>query len=79
MTALVMAGGKGTRMNVATEKPLLEVGGKSMIEHVVVALKRSKVVDRIIVAVTKKHAADGTQGDRIEQRGPGDARRGLHI
>ena len=52
VTALVMAGGKGTRMNVATEKPLLEVGGKSMIEHVVVALKQSKVVDRIIVAVS---------------------------
>jgi adenosylcobinamide-phosphate guanylyltransferase len=52
VTALVMAGGMGTRMNVATEKPLLEVGGKSMIEHVVVALKQSKLVDRIIVAVS---------------------------
>lgn len=52
VTALVMAGGKATRMNAATEKPLLEVGGKSMIEHVVEALKRSRMVDRIIVAVS---------------------------
>ena len=53
MTALVMAGGKATRMNVATEKPLLEVGDKSMIEHVLGALKQSKMVDRIIVAVSR--------------------------
>jgi len=40
------------RMNAATEKPLLEVGGKPMIIHVLDALKRSKMVDRIIVAVS---------------------------
>jgi len=53
VTALVMAGGKGTRMNAATEKPLLEVGSRSMIEHVIAALTRSKMVDRIIVAFSK--------------------------
>lgn len=53
LTALVMAGGKATRMNVATEKPLLEVGGKPMIEHVLGALTQSKTVDRIIVAVSE--------------------------
>lgn len=52
VTALVMAGGKATRMNVATEKPLLEVGDKPMIQHVVDALRRSKAVDRIIVCVS---------------------------
>jgi adenosylcobinamide-phosphate guanylyltransferase len=39
-------------MNAATEKPLLEVGGKPMIIHVLDAVKRSKMVDRIIVAVS---------------------------
>ena len=34
VTALVMAGGKGMRMKSEKEKPLLKVGGKSMIEHV---------------------------------------------
>jgi uncharacterized protein (TIGR00454 family) len=52
VTALIMAGGKGTRMKSATEKPLLKVGGTPMIEHVVGALKRSKTVDRIVVAVS---------------------------
>ena len=52
ITALVMAGGKATRMNSGTEKPLLEVGGKPMIQHVVDALRQSKTVDRIIVAVS---------------------------
>lgn len=52
ITALVMAGGKATRMKSTTEKPLLEVGGKAMIQQVVNTLKHSKTVDRIIVAVT---------------------------
>lgn len=52
MTALIMAGGKGTRMKSETEKPLLKVGGRPMIEHVVEVLKRSKMVDRIVVAVS---------------------------
>jgi len=52
VTALIMAGGKATRMKSTTEKPLLEVGGRPMIEHVVEALKQSRMVDRIVVAVS---------------------------
>jgi adenosylcobinamide-phosphate guanylyltransferase len=48
-----MAGGKATRMNAVTEKPLLEVGGKPMIQYVLDALKQSKMVDRIIVAASR--------------------------
>jgi len=48
-----MAGGKGTRMNLLEEKPLIDVGGKPMIEHVVDALKNAEEVDRIIVAVSR--------------------------
>jgi adenosylcobinamide-phosphate guanylyltransferase len=39
-------------MNARTEKPLLQVGSKPMMQHVVDALKQSKKVDRIIVAVS---------------------------
>jgi len=53
VTALVMAGGKGTRLELEEEKPLLKIGGKSLIEHVLNALKNAKKVDDIIVATSK--------------------------
>jgi len=53
VVALVMAGGKGSRMTIRVEKLLLDVGDKPMIEHVVNALKSAEKVDRIIVAVSK--------------------------
>ena len=53
ITALVMAGGRGTRMGLGGEKPLLKVGGKPMIEHVITALMNSRSVGDIVVAVSK--------------------------
>jgi len=53
ITALVMAGGKGTRMKSEKEKPLLRVGGKPLIEHVLNALREAKKVNEIIVAVSE--------------------------
>lgn len=53
VTALIMAGGKGTRMKNQEEKPLIKIDDKSFIERVIEALKNSKKVDRIIVAVSK--------------------------
>ena len=52
VTALVMAGGKGSRMALSEEKPLLQVGGKPVIEHVLTALKNAKKVGSIVVAVS---------------------------
>jgi adenosylcobinamide-phosphate guanylyltransferase len=52
VTALVMAGGKGTRMVLSEEKPLLKIGGKAIIEHVIAALKNAKKVDSIVIAVS---------------------------
>lgn len=52
VTALVMAGGKGTRMKLAVEKPLINVCGKSSIEYVLAALKDAKKIDETIVATT---------------------------
>jgi adenosylcobinamide-phosphate guanylyltransferase len=63
VTALVMAGGKGARMTLSEEKPLLKVGGKPVIEHVLAALENAKKVDAIVIAVseytpkTAKHIA----------------------
>ncbi len=53
VAALVMAGGKGTRMTGSEEKPLLRVRGKPMIDYVLDALKNSADIDRIIVAISK--------------------------
>ncbi len=64
MTALVMAGGKATRMGSEVEKPLSEIGGVPMIQMVTDALKASKSVDRIIVAVSPKNK--GTAGKARE-------------
>ena len=53
VTALVMAGGKGTRMKLREEKPMVKVGGKPMIQHVLDALRKVGEVDEIVVAVSK--------------------------
>jgi adenosylcobinamide-phosphate guanylyltransferase len=53
VTALVMAGGKGTRMKTKKEKPLVKVGGKPLIEHVLNTLRNAKRIDKIVVAVSE--------------------------
>jgi adenosylcobinamide-phosphate guanylyltransferase len=52
ITALVMAGGKGTRMKLAEEKPLIQVCGKPVIEYVLTALRNAKKIDTVIVATS---------------------------
>jgi adenosylcobinamide-phosphate guanylyltransferase len=52
LTAFVMAGGRAVRMRLQTEKPLLKIGPRTMLECVIGALQSSGVVDRIIVAVS---------------------------
>ena len=52
VTALVMAGGKGSRMTLSGEKPLLLVKDKPVITYVLKALQNAKEVDSIAVAVS---------------------------
>lgn len=54
MMALVMAGGRGTRLGMDFEKPLLEVAGRPMIDHVLETLESAGDVDDILV-VTSPH------------------------
>jgi adenosylcobinamide-phosphate guanylyltransferase len=54
VVALVMAGGKGTRMKLSIEKPLIEVCGKSVIQYVLAALNGAKRIDRVIVATSNR-------------------------
>ncbi|MGB7968414.1 MAG: NTP transferase domain-containing protein [Methanobacterium sp.] len=52
VTALIMAGGKGTRMECDTEKPLIELFGIPMIQHVIDALSKSNGISDIMVATS---------------------------
>jgi adenosylcobinamide-phosphate guanylyltransferase len=54
VSALIMAGGKGTRMGAQEEKPLIKVSGKPVIQYVLEALKNAKKIDKIYVAVTER-------------------------
>ncbi len=51
VTALIMAGGKGTRMGSSIEKPLIELFGIPMIQYVIDALSKS-VISEVIVATS---------------------------
>ena len=52
VTALIMAGGKGTRMELDVEKPLVEINEKPMIQYVIDALKNTDKINNIIVATS---------------------------
>jgi adenosylcobinamide-phosphate guanylyltransferase len=54
VSALIMAGGKGTRMGAQEEKPLIKVCGKPVIQYVLEALENAKKIDKIYVAVTER-------------------------
>lgn len=47
-----MAGGRGKRMEASEEKPMLQIGGKPVVEHVLTALLRAKRVGSVVVAVS---------------------------
>ena len=65
MIGLVMAGGKGTRMDISNEKLLLEYK-KPIIFHVIDALKNSHCFSKVIAA-TSQNSPDTKQA--LEQRG----------
>ena len=52
MDALVMAGGRGSRMKLPIEKPLLEINGRKLIEYALDALEGSRHVDNIYIAAS---------------------------
>lgn len=52
VAALIMAGGKGTRIKSDIEKPLIPILGQPMILHIINASKKAQLVDGIFVAVS---------------------------
>lgn len=53
VTAVVMAGGKGKRMGLEVEKPMISIFGKPLICYVLSALKESHKLDNIIIATSE--------------------------
>ncbi len=76
-TALIMAGGRGTRMSHRLEKPLIPILGKPMVERVLDAIKRSTKVGRTLVVVspntpaTAEKMASTSTVETIEAPGEG--------
>ena len=50
--AILMAGGRGTRLKVSCEKPLFKLHDKPLIKFVIDNLNSSKLIDKIIIAVS---------------------------
>ncbi|MDO5860860.1 NTP transferase domain-containing protein [Methanobrevibacter sp.] len=50
--AILMAGGRGTRLEVPCEKPLFKLCNKPLIKYVIDNLNSSKLVDKIVIAVS---------------------------
>ena len=52
MIAVIMCGGRATRMQGGTEKPLLKIEGVAMVERIVSALAGSGRIGRVVAAVS---------------------------
>lgn len=50
--AIVMAGGRGTRLKVDVEKPLFKLHGKPLIKYVLDNIASSKLVEDVVIAVS---------------------------
>ena len=50
--AILMAGGRGTRLKVPCEKPLFKLHDKPLIKYVLDNLKSSKLIDKVVIAVS---------------------------
>ena len=50
--AILMAGGRGTRLKVPCEKPLFKLHDKPLIKFVLDNLNASKLIDEIVIAVS---------------------------
>lgn len=50
--AIVMAGGRGTRLKMDIEKPLFKLHNKPLIKYVLDNLNSSKLVEKVIIAVS---------------------------
>jgi 2-C-methyl-D-erythritol 4-phosphate cytidylyltransferase len=60
VTAIVVAAGKSTRMGAGSDKAFMSLCGKPVVAWSLLALERSKAVDRIILVVRKEQILGAT-------------------
>jgi adenosylcobinamide-phosphate guanylyltransferase len=65
VVAVLMAGGKGTRMNSQQEKPLIIIEERPLIEYVLQAVEDSSLIDEIIVAVSPHTPKTGVYAENF--------------
>lgn len=58
--AIVMAGGRGTRLKVDVEKPLFKLHSKPLIKYVLDNISSSKLVEDVVIAVSS-HTQETTK------------------
>ncbi|MGW1107615.1 SDR family NAD(P)-dependent oxidoreductase [Streptomyces sp. NPDC002540] len=56
--AVVLAGGTGQRIGLATPKQLLKIAGKSMLEHTLHVFENAPDIDEVVVLMTPDHVTD---------------------
>src|SRR4051812_18895891 len=64
--AVLLAAGRGTRMRTLTEelpKPMLEVRGKPMLQHIVEGLRSANLTDFLIIVGWRREAVRKFFGD----------------
>jgi 2-C-methyl-D-erythritol 4-phosphate cytidylyltransferase len=61
ITAVIVAGGKGTRMGASVNKVFLELCGKPIIAHTVDAFEKNPLIDEIIVVTGKNDIKIATE------------------
>lgn len=71
MDALVMCGGRGTRLDAPVEKPLYEVGGRPMVDRVLDALAESTETTYAVVSPHTPETAAHVDVPTIETAGEG--------
>jgi ribitol-5-phosphate 2-dehydrogenase (NADP+) / D-ribitol-5-phosphate cytidylyltransferase len=55
VVAVILAGGTGTRVGLATPKQFLPIAGRSSLEHTVLAFDSAPIIDEIIVVMEPGH------------------------
>lgn len=82
MKSIILAAGQGSRMKSDTPKPLLEIGGKPMLRHVIDALKTTfkleadeinVVYSQAAIAVKDANYDDVVYSEQKKPNGTGDA------